>query len=139
MSRFDPKKSAHSLLFRGQVHVHGLYDYLLKWTEPRSDKRALSFPQLYSGMPFLNASLKSAKIHRSSNVKQGLGDSYKLIIKGVILPHSWQKLLDLLQQQNEEFTINSFILDHRRGLQEALDQKYCKTIECTSGTYYLKE
>jgi hypothetical protein len=83
------QKELEPLEFCGSMNVHGLYDFLLKWHEPRSDKRASSLPYLYSSKPFLNASLKSAQVLKSMQIKQASGEcGYKLVIKGYLIINS---------------------------------------------------
>lgn len=133
------KRDLDPLRFEGHAQVHGLYDFLLKWVEPRSDKRATSLPYLYASKPFLNASIKTAKVHRSARVKQADGDGYKLVIKGLLLPHSSQQLLSLFQSQNGSFKAASLSIEQTIGIQEAIHGRYSKSIECQDGTFYLCE
>jgi hypothetical protein len=140
LDAISDKKRLEPLEFFGPCQVHGLYDFLLKWKEPRTDRRALSFPLLYSSKPFLNATLNSAKIVRSSAVKQASGDGHKLIVKGTILPHSFQRLLELFKRENGTFTCSSLIYEQSLGVGQAIHLGgFLKTLEYRKGFYYGRE
>jgi hypothetical protein len=129
------QKKIWPLEFDGVEQVHGLYDFLLKWTEPRSDKRSQSLPLLYSHTAFLNASLKSSKVIRSSKILSTDRDGYRMVIEGILFPEAIIKLLRIFKEKNEDFTVTAPVWDVTLGLQEAHGRECFKTVECTNGIY----
>jgi hypothetical protein len=138
----NSQKKTWPLEFHGVEQVHGLYDFLLKWAEPRSDKRCQSLPLLYSQTAFLNASLKSSKVFcifdfkviRSSKIQSADGDGYRMVIEGILFPESIIRLLDIFKEKNEEYTVTSPVWDVTQGFGGSC----FKTVECVNGMYYAK-
>ena len=144
-------RSLDPLHFTGPLQVHGLYDYLLRWREPRSDRRSQCFPVLYASHPFVNASLKAAKVTRSLSAVQQVTASassattssstttttegFKMTLKGLILPSATGPILRALSQQNPDFTSNSQSLDQTRGVHSAITggSQVHRVISCHQG------
>jgi hypothetical protein len=138
----NSQKKTWPLEFDGVSQVHGLYDFLLKWAEPRSDKRCHSLPLLYSQTAFLNASLKSSKVFylfdfkviRSSKIQSADGDGYRMVIEGILFPESIIRLLDIFKEKNQEFTVTSPVWDVTQGF----GGECFKTVEYVNGMYCAK-
>lgn len=152
-------RSLDPLHFNGPLQVHGLYDFLLRWREPRSDRRSQCFPVLYASHPFVNASLRAAKVTRSlSSVQQVVSASastsgptpsttsttegFKMTLKGVILPNATGHILSALSLQNPDFTSNSQSLEQTRGVHSAMmgGSQVHRVIACQhGGPYFSRE
>ncbi|KAI8911940.1 hypothetical protein DFJ77DRAFT_468329 [Powellomyces hirtus] len=71
----DPQRQTYPLRFPDLASVHGLFEFLLKWTEPRTDRRAMQLPTLLALRPFLHAQLKSAQIVKNERVRYNIPSS----------------------------------------------------------------
>ncbi|KAJ1975010.1 hypothetical protein H4R35_003344 [Dimargaris xerosporica] len=95
-----------TLFFHGSTSVRGLVQFLLRWTDPRSERRARCGITLVAPFPFLHGSLEKAALefgHKSSGATQRLGATgleqcYTLTIRGHLLPSAWCRIQTLLAQ-----------------------------------------
>ncbi|KAJ1980806.1 hypothetical protein H4R34_002321 [Dimargaris verticillata] len=95
-----------TLFFQGAASVRGLTQFLLRWTDPRSERRARRGITLVAPFPFLHASIEKAALelgHKSSGATQrsgaaGLEQCYTLTIRGYLLPSAWSRIQALLAQ-----------------------------------------
>ncbi|KAJ1980379.1 hypothetical protein H4R35_001154 [Dimargaris xerosporica] len=104
-----------TLFFHGSTSVRGLVQFLLRWTDPRSERRARCGITLVAPFPFLHGSLEKAALelgHKSSGATQRLGATgleqcYTLTIRGYLLPSAWCRIQTLLAQllQGEYTTV----------------------------------
>ncbi|KAJ3041950.1 hypothetical protein HDV00_008459 [Rhizophlyctis rosea] len=60
-ARMQQQEGGSALHFVGHNNVHGLFDFLLNWKEPRIERRAEKFPMLLAPSPFLNGCLRTAE------------------------------------------------------------------------------
>ncbi|KAG9068048.1 hypothetical protein KI688_011640 [Linnemannia hyalina] len=122
------KDLSSTLLFRGQVDVHGLFSYLLNMKTSYEDGFLYQSPSLIAGVPFLHAALKRAqptlrsaltnisslfmammnlqvsKCKVVSRSVQGTGKmqkEYRIEIHGTILPNSVKDLYQTLATQQQ--------------------------------------
>ncbi|TPX67964.1 hypothetical protein SpCBS45565_g03520 [Spizellomyces sp. 'palustris'] len=108
-SQLDSSKEKHPLRFNGYANVHRLFNFLLNWKEPQTERRAMQLPTLLCAKPFMNASLKTAKILKNEKVRYNdvedpvggkmIETMHKLQIAGFILPTSAYDMLTLLRAQ----------------------------------------
>ncbi|KAJ3157956.1 hypothetical protein HDU89_000335 [Geranomyces variabilis] len=110
----DPSTQTYPLRFDGSANVHRLFEFLLRWTEQRTDRRAEQMPTLLSLGPFLHAQIKSAKIIKHEKVRYNIQSSaigsssqssetpsqsskvetwHKLVIDGYVLPTALTRLM----------------------------------------------
>ncbi|KND04002.1 uncharacterized protein SPPG_01450 [Spizellomyces punctatus DAOM BR117] len=107
--QLDRSKEKHPLRFNGYANVHRLFNFLLNWKEPQTERRAMQLPTLLCATPFMNASLKTAKILKNEKVRYNdvedpvggkmIETMHKLQISGFILPTSAYDMLTLLRAQ----------------------------------------
>ncbi|KAJ3175473.1 hypothetical protein HDU87_006136 [Geranomyces variabilis] len=110
----DPSTQTYPLRFDGSANVYRLFEFLLRWTEQRTDRRAEQMPTLLSLGPFLHAQIKSAKIVKHEKVRYNIQSSvigsssqssetpsqsskvetwHKLVIDGYVLPTAVTRLM----------------------------------------------
>ncbi|KAJ3054497.1 hypothetical protein HK097_001678 [Rhizophlyctis rosea] len=103
-------EDASTLRFVGHSNVHGLFDFLLNWKEPRTERRAERFPTLLAPSPFLNGCLQSAEVTKNGQVRNAtrrtsgsdaLAIRYNLKLSGYILPSSAAKLLEIMRKSQK--------------------------------------
>lgn len=75
---------------------------------------------------------------RSSKIQSVSGEGYRMVITGIIFPHSVLKLFDLFELKNEEFSVTAPGWEVTKGIQEARDEQCYKSLEFFNGRYYLK-
>ncbi|KAF9910883.1 hypothetical protein EC991_005346 [Linnemannia zychae] len=92
------KDLSKTLLFRGQVDVHGLFSYILNMKTSYEDGFLYQSPSLIAGIPFLHAALKRAQVSKCKVVSrpvQGtdmMQKEYRIEIQGIVLPNSSRDL-----------------------------------------------
>jgi hypothetical protein len=93
-----------SLEFKTNAAVHGLFDFLLNWTDPRLDVRCSKSPLILCPVPFLHSELNQAQVSKSVvKSKDSKTNLYKLCITGIVLPQSLNKLLKMVHQNQQQF------------------------------------
>ncbi|KAK3845165.1 MAG: hypothetical protein J3R72DRAFT_437026 [Linnemannia gamsii] len=101
------KDLSNTLLFRGQVDVHGLFSYLLNVKTSYEDGFLYQSPSLIAGVPFLNAALRRAQISKCKAVSrpvQGtdkMQKEYRVEIQGIVLPNSARDLYRAFAAQQQ--------------------------------------
>ncbi|KAF9130021.1 hypothetical protein BGX30_013663 [Mortierella sp. GBA39] len=101
------KDLSSTLLFRGQVDVHGLFSYLLNMKTSYEDGFLYQSPSLIAGVPFLHAALKRAQVSKCKVVSRSVQGTdkmqkeYRIEIHGTILPNSVKDLYQTLATQQQ--------------------------------------
>ncbi|KAH7055346.1 hypothetical protein BKA57DRAFT_453566 [Linnemannia elongata] len=101
------KDLSSTLLFRGQVDVHGLFSYLLNMKTSYEDGFLYQSPSLIAGVPFLHAALKRAQVSKCKVVSrpvQGtdkMQKEYRVEIHGTVLPNSVKDLYQTFATQQQ--------------------------------------
>ncbi|KAF9546955.1 hypothetical protein EC957_009120 [Mortierella hygrophila] len=101
------KDLSSTLLFRGQVDVHGLFTYLLNMKTSYEDGFLYQSPSLIAGVPFLHAALKRAQVSKCKVVSRSVQGTdkmqkeYRIEIHGTILPNSVKDLYQTLATQQQ--------------------------------------
>ncbi|KAI8815633.1 uncharacterized protein EV422DRAFT_548812 [Fimicolochytrium jonesii] len=122
----DAKTQPAVLRFSTPTSVQQLFQYLLKWKEPRIERRAAGFPSLLALTPFLHACLKTARIVKNDKVgyavpapastgstsnttttRQTVETLHKLELTGHILPTNVKAILELLRNQQARSSDNT--------------------------------
>ncbi|KAI8895321.1 hypothetical protein BC833DRAFT_601692 [Globomyces pollinis-pini] len=89
------------LKFTSKVSVHGLYDFILNWSDPRLEIRTASLPILMSHKPFLGAQIHQCKLIRSVVQSNDAVKLYQVSITGYLLPSQCKALLELVRKQHQ--------------------------------------
>ncbi|KAI9098141.1 hypothetical protein DFS34DRAFT_619743 [Phlyctochytrium arcticum] len=103
----DPDQEYYPLQFIGKEAMEKLHHFLLNWTEPRTDRRAMSQPLIISPRPFMNASIKCAEVTQNAKVRYNdveVGGKkvevlYKVHINGFVLPTYAYEMLSLVREE----------------------------------------
>ncbi|KAF9192340.1 hypothetical protein BGZ51_005733 [Haplosporangium sp. Z 767] len=94
-----------TLLFQGQVDVHGLFSYLLTLKTSYEDGFLYNSPNLIAGVPFLHAALKRAQLSKCKVVSKHIEDTetlqkeFRIEIDGVVLPTLVKELYNVFAKQ----------------------------------------
>ncbi|KAG0259065.1 hypothetical protein BG011_002845 [Mortierella polycephala] len=94
-----------TLLFQGQVDVHGLFSYLLTLKASYEDGFLYNSPSLIAGVPFLHAALKCAQLSKHKVVSKHiegtdtLQKEFRIELDGVILPTLFKELCNVFAKQ----------------------------------------
>ncbi|KAF9961277.1 hypothetical protein BGZ72_004198 [Mortierella alpina] len=96
-----------TLLFKGQVDVHGLFGYLLNLKTSYEDGYLYHSPTLIAAVPFLHAALKRSQMTKCKTISKHIEGTnqiqreFRVEIEGVLLPTSVQALHRVFQDQQQ--------------------------------------
>ncbi|KAG0228954.1 hypothetical protein BGX31_006370 [Mortierella sp. GBA43] len=96
---------SNTLLFRGQLDVHGLFSYLLNMKTSYEDGFLYQAPSLMADVPFLHAALKRAQVTKCRVVSKPIEGTdkmqreFRVDIQGTLLPTSVKELCGILADQ----------------------------------------
>ncbi|KAF9911620.1 hypothetical protein BX616_010534 [Lobosporangium transversale] len=110
-----------TLLFKGQVDVHGLFSHLLNMKTTYEDGFLYQSPMLIADVPFLHAGLKRAinsKCRIVSKHVEGtdrVQKEYRVDIQGLLLPTATREIYSIFAQE-QPTGFNSFTSSDARSL-----------------------
>ncbi|KAF9967166.1 hypothetical protein BGZ70_010566 [Mortierella alpina] len=96
-----------TLLFKGQVDVHGLFGYLLNLKTSYEDGYLYQSPTLIAGVPFLHAALKRSQLTKCKTISKHIEGTnqiqreFRVEMEGILLPTSVQALHRVFQDQQQ--------------------------------------
>ncbi|CAO3568222.1 unnamed protein product [Mortierella alpina] len=96
-----------TLLFKGQVDVHGLFGYLLNLKTSYEDGYLYQSPTLIAGVPFLHAALKRSQLTKCKTISKHIEGTnriqreFRVEMDGILLPTSVQALHRVFQDQQQ--------------------------------------
>ncbi|KAF9575592.1 hypothetical protein EC968_002528 [Mortierella alpina] len=96
-----------TLLFKGQVDVHGLFGYLLNLKTSYEDGYLYQSPTLIAGVPFLHAALKRSQMTKCKTISKHIEGTneiqreFRVEMEGILLPTSVQALHRVFQDQQQ--------------------------------------
>ncbi|KAF9923001.1 hypothetical protein FBU30_006882 [Linnemannia zychae] len=99
------KELSSTLLFKGQIDLHGLFSYLLNAKTSYEDGFLYQSPSLIAGVPFLHAALKRAQVSKCKVVSRPIQGTdrmqkeYRIEIHGIVLPNSAKDLYGVFAAQ----------------------------------------
>ena len=73
---------------------------------------------------------------KSHLIKQSEGDGYKLTLKGILLPESYKRILELIQTQNHDFVCHYTLLESTMDIERRNKSKKTGMIECVNDVFY---
>lgn len=96
---------SNTLLFKGQLDVHGLFSYLLNMKPSYEDGFLYQSPTLIANVPFLHAALKRSQVAKCRVVSKPIEGTdkmqreFRVDIQGTLLPTSVKELYSIFVAQ----------------------------------------
>ncbi|KAK3815308.1 MAG: hypothetical protein J3Q66DRAFT_207427 [Benniella sp.] len=105
LTQSSDRNLSNTLLFKGQLDVHGLFSYLLNMKTSYEDGFLYQSPNLIANVPFLHAALKRAQVTKCRVVSKPIEGTdkmqkeFRIDIQGTLLPTSVKELCNLVADQ----------------------------------------